>query len=223
MYKQFEHRPYEFSELKQLFVNGKRHYSIDGKVYPSVTTVLSTLNKDALEEWRQRVGTEQAEITSRQAANRGTQMHQLCEDYVGNKPNMEMRVASAMPNIIPLFKQIKPVLDNRLNLVYNMEVCLYSHKLRTAGRGDLLCQFDGKNTILDYKSSDKYKKEEWIENYFIQCATYAQCVYEMKGILFPQIAVVIAVESENVPQVFVRRTADYLNRVKEVFRNYHGD
>lgn len=224
MYKKFEHKPYQFDELPQCYVNGKRYYDVGGgKTYPSVTTVLSSLSKEHLEAWKQRVGPEQAEITSRQAANRGTQMHKLCEDYVGNDPNIELLVSCAMPNIVPLFKQIKPVLDTRLELVYNMEACLFSHKLKTAGRSDLLCKFDGLNTVLDYKSSDKYKKEEWIENYFIQCATYAQCVYEMKGIIFPQIAVVIAVESENTPQVFVRKTVNYLNRVKEVFRNFHGE
>jgi genome maintenance exonuclease 1 len=222
MYKTFEHKPFDFPEFQQVYVNGKRHYCVDGKTYPSVTTVLSTLGKEKLDEWRARVGEEQAAIISRKAANRGTAMHKLCEDYVSNTPDMSLVVASAMPNITQLFKQIQPILDTRLDLVYNMESCLASHRLKTAGRADLLCQFDGINSILDYKSSDKPKKEEWIENYFIQCATYSQCVYEMKGILFPQIVVIIAVENEIHPQIFVRKTADYLNRVKEVFSNYHG-
>jgi genome maintenance exonuclease 1 len=222
MYKTFEHQPFDFPDFPQVIVDGKRHYCVDGKTYPSVTTVLSTLGKEKLDEWKLKVGPEEAAIISRRAASRGTAMHKICEDYVGNSPNMSMVVASAMPNIVPLFKQIKPILDTSLDLVYNMESCLASHKLKTAGRADLLCQFDGVNSILDYKSSDKPKKEEWIENYFIQCATYAQCVYEMKGIVFPQIVVIIAVESENQPQVFVRKTIDYLNRVKEVFSNYHG-
>lgn len=222
MYKTFEHKPYDFPDFPQIYIEGKRFYSVDGKHYPSVTTVLSTLGKKQLDEWKARVGEEEAAIIARRAASRGTAMHKLCEDYVGNTPNMEQVVAANMPNIIPLFKQIKPVLDERLNLVYNMESCLASHRLKTAGRADLLCQFDGVNSILDYKSSDKPKKEDWIENYFIQCATYAQCVYEMKGLVFSQIVVIIAVETENQPQIFVRKTANYLNRVKEVFSNYHG-
>lgn len=219
-YRKFIHEPFEFPPIKQIYKNGKRFYDISGQHYPSVTTVLSTLNKDFLVAWRERVGEAEAEIITRRAASRGTDLHAICEDYVNNHENMPLRVASTMPDIVNLFKQVQPVLE-RIDKVYNVEASLYSHTLKTAGRSDLICQFDGINTVLDYKSSDKVKKEEWIENYFLQCATYAICAYEMKGIIIPQIAIVIGVEEINAPLVFVKRTSDYVQRVKEVFENYH--
>ena len=117
---------------------------------------------------------------------------------------------------------MKPILDERVNLIHNIEFCVRSDKLKTAGRCDLICELDGIKTILDYKTSTKYKREDWIRNYFIQCTTYALGVYEMTGVVCPQIAVLIAVEEGDKPQLFVRRAVDYIVETKDIFTRYHA-
>jgi genome maintenance exonuclease 1 len=110
--------------------------------------------------------------------------------------------------------------------VFGNEMALYSDTLKTAGRTDLFCRFQGVYTIADYKTSSKDKKEGWIEDYFIQSTTYAMMVEEMyrdiKPIHIPQLAIIIAIEGgESKHQLFVKKTADYRDKVKDIFSRYY--
>jgi hypothetical protein len=98
----FTHKFFEFKELETKTINGKRHYSVDGNYYPSVTTVLSGESKPALDAWRKRVGDAKADQISRAATNRGTGMHTLLEAYVLNQ-DMKGPMKAAMPTHIELF------------------------------------------------------------------------------------------------------------------------
>ena len=174
-------------------------------------------------EWRKKVGEAEANRISKRATDRGTDMHQICEDYVAGKDNY---IGKAMPTAIELFKNIKPVIDENVELVFGNEMALYSDILKTAGRTDLFCRFQGINTIADYKTSTRDKKESWIEDYFIQSTTYAMMIEEMykdiKPIHIPQLAIIIAVEEgESKYQLFVKKTADYRDKVKNVFSRYY--
>lgn len=216
--KKFEHRFFSQIELEENYIDGKRYYKTpSGKSYPSVTTVISnSTDKTALNEWRQKVGEEKANSITKSAASRGTKLHKVCEDYVLNKDDY---LKGVMPSTISLFKQIQPYLDENLSYVYGVEIPLYSDFLQTAGRCDLVCRMHDCYTIVDYKTSSKPKKEEWIDNYFLQLTTYAMMVEELYKVHIPYIIVLIAVEEDN-PQVFIKNPKNYKDRVTEIFRNY---
>lgn len=197
-------------------INGKRYYTLpDGTKYPSVTTVLSSLSKEGLMEWRNRVGEAQANKIMKAASDRGTKLHKICEDYVKNDPDYAKGV---MPSTMDLFMQVKPWLDENVEFVYGNEIPLYSHTLKTAGRCDLIAQINGKPAILDFKTSTKLKKEEWIENYFIQVTAYSVMFEEMYNIPIEDIHIFIC--GDEGKQHFIKTPSDYLERTKEVFLNY---
>lgn len=216
--KTFLHNNLKPIDISEKYVDGKRFYCTpEGNIYPSVTTVLSSVSdKTGLIEWQNRVGTEKAEIIKSQAARRGTNLHKICEDYVLNKDDY---LKDHMPSSVSLFKQIQPYLDSNLESVYGVELPLYSDYLKTAGRCDLLCRMHGVNVVVDYKTSSKPKKEEWIENYFLQLSTYSMMIEERHNIHVSYIIVLIAVEDDNL-QFFVKNPKKYISQVENIFLNY---
>ena len=215
MRKQFEHQFYTPFKVERVEIDGVRHYATpDGKKYKSVTTILSEQTvKTALLEWRARVGEEEATRISTQAANRGTAVHDIAEQYLLNH---ERYPKGVMPANIDTFKKLRPILDERIGKVFGLEYYLYSDTLKTAGATDCIAEFDGINSIVDFKTSRKLKKEEWIENYFLQATCYAMMVEERLPLVIPQIAILIAVDHEE-PQVFVKDKQQYVDKVKQIF------
>lgn len=204
--KIFEHTAIEFEELPTVTENGKRFYKTpDGILYPSVTTITSLIGKDAILAWRKRVGEAEANKISTQASSRGTRMHGICEDYLCNKQFKP----TIMPDAMAMFKSIQPILDECIDDVHAIEAPLYSHHLRVAGRVDCVAKYNGKLSIIDWKTSSKQKNEKWIQNYFMQCSAYAVMFEERTGISVPQLVVIIAV-AEDHPQVFVKKRNDYI-------------
>lgn len=203
----FTHEFVELTPLQTTTIDGKRHYQTpDGQVYPSVTTITSLHGKEGILEWRKRVGEEEANKISTKAANRGTRVHKLCEDYLNNELSFE----GAMPNSIAMFKQIQPFIDKHIGKVYGIECPLYSHHLRVAGKSDCIAQFDGKNAVVDFKTANKPKQEHWIQNYFMQCAAYAVAFEERTNISIPRIAIIVAVEGDS-PQLFLKKRDEYID------------
>jgi len=215
----FKHLPFDRIELTSIEKNGKRFYDVNGDLFPSVTTVLSSLSKDGINEWRARVGEEKAERIKNSAAARGTKLHLMCEDYVDNKEDF---MKGRMPTTVDLFKQIQPYLDENLESVYAIEASLYSKKLRAAGKCDLICRMHGVNCIVDYKTSTSLKKEEWIESYFLQETAYAMMVEELYQIPIYYIITLIATE-EGTLQFFVKQPIDYVDKVINTFNVYHSN
>jgi genome maintenance exonuclease 1 len=167
-------------------------------------------------KWRERVGEEEANKISTQAATRGTAVHQLAEDYLNNKEDWSK---GSMPSNLFAFNQIKTILDKRVNNIWAQEVPLYSDKFMIAGRVDCIAEFDGELTIIDFKTSRKPKKAEWIQNYFLQAAFYAAAFYERTGVAIKKFAIIITVDGDD-PQVFTGNTHDYLRELLEVRTEY---
>ena len=138
--------------------SGRTYSAPNGCNYPSITTVLSILSREAIQAWRARVGPEEANKISRVASGRGTAVHDLLERYVNNDPDFAKGV---MPHVMQSFHDVKEQLDTRLTTVYSQEAPLYSEHLGLAGRVDCVGVWDGKNSIVDYKTSRKLKKKEW--------------------------------------------------------------
>lgn len=201
----FTHVPTMLTELSTVNSDGKRFYQTpDGNLFPSVTTVMSIMGKDAILAWRKRVGAEEANRISSKAARRGTKMHTVCENYLGNK-----ELGNVMPDTMALFKQIQPMIDEYVDNVYAIEAPLYSEHLKVGGRVDCVAEFDGKPAIIDFKTSSRVKTEDNIQNYFMQCAAYAVMFEERTGISIPRIAIIMAVEGDN-PLLFVKKRDDYI-------------
>lgn len=205
-------------KLERVMVDGKRHYlTPDGNKYPSVTTILSSMNKDAIQLWRNNIGHAEAQKVTTQASRRGTAVHLLCEKYVANDPDW---AKGAMPVNISTFKPIKKYLDDWCDVVYASELQLYSNELKTAGTCDLVARIHGIRTVADFKTSRKLKEKDWILNYIYQCTAYAIMLQEREDVWCPQIAIIIATDHDGL-QVFIEHTADHVKEVKKYFSNYH--
>ena len=209
----------EFRELKKKEVNGSRQYLIeDNKVYPSITTVLG---KDpdkiaGLKQWRKRVGTKEANKISTQSSRRGTRVHNIVEDYLKNDLNGQY---NDNPLGMGMFTAIQPVLDERLDNIHAQEVTLWSDHLGVAGQVDCVAEFDNKISIVDFKTSSKPKKPEWIHSYYKQAAGYAVMWEERTGIPITQLVVLVMVDGDN-PQIFIEHRDNWTKSLIESIDYY---
>lgn len=215
MRKVFKHNLVPEIDIETTTIDGKRYYVLpNGEKFRSVTTVLDgAMDKTALHEWRKRVGHEEAQKITTQAARRGTAVHSIAERYVLNEENY---LRGAMPSGIDAFKGVQTLLDKHVDNILGIELPLYSVALKTAGRCDLIAEFDGVPSVIDFKTSRKLKKEEWIESYFLQTTVYSMMFEWIYKIKIPQIAILIAVDHEP-PQLFVKDRGQYVDRVLEIF------
>lgn len=216
----FIHEPVElgyFDLTAETTDKGRLYTDPDGNKYPSITTVLSILSEDAIHAWRTRVGEEEANRISKQASSRGTTVHNIIEKYIANDPDY---IKDEMPHNIQTFKDVQPILDECVTKVYQQEAPLYSKHLGLAGRVDLVGQWNGVDSIIDWKTSRKFKKKEWISNYFMQCSAYAIMWEERTGVPIKQLVVCIA--GDMGPQVFIEDrdnwTKDLINTINEYKR-----
>jgi len=175
---------YPYQEFKRTSVDGKRLYQNPwGDPVPSVTTILSATQpaekRQALANWRKRVGTEEAQRITTTAANRGTVMHNILEhwalgEYETYNPgnNIVHRQAKDMAQVVI------DNIENDVNEIWGTEVNLCAANLY-AGTTDLVGMYKDKPTIMDFKQTNKPKKREWIDDYFLQGAAYALAHNEM--------------------------------------------
>jgi hypothetical protein len=148
-----------------------------GKVYPSITRVLKAKEQDGLKKWKKRVGEAEAAKVSARATLQGTTLHTLCERYLAN-----LDLPTIYPHVQQLWKHIQPWLAMNIVTVYQQEANLFSDRLGVAGRTDLLANVRGHDlTVVDFKSANREKKKDWIEDYFIQGTFYSAALYELTG------------------------------------------
>lgn len=214
----FNQCPVSFTELDTINIDGKRHYILpNGKYLKSVTTILSEkLDSTALEEWKQRVGEEEASKVSIQSRRRGTAIHAMAERYLKNETDIYKK---QMPVNIQQFKLIAKVLDDHVDDIFGIELPLYNETLGAAGRADLVARYNGVVSVIDFKTSKKLKKLEYIEGYILQSTIYSMMFEYMFNIPVPQIVIIITVDHERSAQTFVLDRSLYVNRVLEVFLN----
>lgn len=176
---------YIYQPMQRVEVEGKRRYlTPDGEKLPSVTTVLdatkSEESKQALQNWRKRVGTVQAQAITTEAAGRGTRMHKWLENYIKTG---ETGDPGSNPYSVQSHKMAHSIITQGLvkcNEYWGTEVPLYFPKVY-AGTTDLCGVHDGSEAIMDHKQTNKPKKREWIADYFVQLAAYANAHNEVHG------------------------------------------
>jgi genome maintenance exonuclease 1 len=208
-------------KLIQKSINGKRHY-IDptgsvlqkGVALPSVTTVLSALSEEGIKAWKNRVGEAEANKVSTRALANGNELHSIIENYLDNKPITEFKNETSLK----LFDQAKEEL-HKINNIKAQEVQLYSQKIGVAGRVDCIAEYDGKLSVIDFKSARKKKQKSWIKSYFLQATCYALMYEELTGEGIDQIVILISAEDGTV-QPFVEDKEQYISVLEDVVYDY---
>lgn len=193
---------------------GRTYTTPDGRKYPSITTVLSILSEESIAKWRARVGDEEANKIGQRAAGRGTLVHSIVERYLLNEDTTEF-----LPHIRQSLENLRPILDERLGTIYGLEVPLYSSHLGLAGRVDCVAEFDGVPSIVDFKTSKRVKKKEWITNYFAQMAGYAVMWEERTGIPITNTVVIMDVD-DNEPLVFKEHRDNHIQFLIDTKKEY---
>ena len=191
-------------ELEKKETPGCRLYQLPkGDWVPSITSVTSFYNREKFIKWRQRIGEEKANQITRKATSRGTDFHEAAQNYLEGKP---LDWSSHLPATQFMFQACKPILD-RIDNIHAIERTLFSEYLGVAGRVDCIAEFDGELAVIDFKTSDYIKPEEWLENYFVQETFYACAYYEMTGIPVKKLITIMQTPNgEN--HVFDKRNKD---------------
>ena len=216
----FEHVHTELNEMNAVTTEkGRRYRTPEGVDLPSITTVLSILSRDSIMKWRRRVGAEEANRISHRASTRGTAVHAIFEKYINNEENFK---DGYTPDIIGSFLDLKPILDGRIGRVYAQEAPLYSNHLGVAGRVDCVADFDGKLSIIDFKTSMKPKRYDYITNYFMQEAAYAIMWEERTQKPITQLVTIISVDN-NEPQVFIEHRDNWVRPLRETIAQYQAE
>lgn len=216
-------RKYRYETLtRQDGETGRRYVNRHGEKLPSVTTILDkTKDKSKLIEWANRVGHEEAERIKRQASSVGTSMHAYIESHVKMRPVPPAKYDwqfKAYRMAASLMESYFPELDE----VWGNEVMLYKRGLY-AGTTDLVGVFRGEDSILDFKQANKMKKREWIDDYFVQLAAYADAHNEMYGTEIRQGVILMASQDGSLKDFIVcgREFDSYLDlwnaKVKEFY------
>lgn len=220
MTDRFRHNPpSKLQDLVAITENGKRFYTLpDGSKLPSVTTVLKVIPNDSIDKWKARVGEAEANRVSALATGRGNGLHKICEEYLNNYTGYKRGV---MPDALEMFFSLKPLL-HRINNIHHQECCLFSKLIGAAGRADCIAEFDGKLSIIDFKTSKRLKSKEDIESYFIQETFYSLMYQEMTGQKAYQLVTIMAVDHEK-PLLFIENTLTWVPKVVEIMRLYNAN
>jgi len=195
------------------FSDGSRLYKTpSGRAYPSVTSVTGLLSKQSIMEWRKRVGEAAANAISTKAANRGTRIHTLCESYLRSEPTEpDMFDQEIFGSILPYLEQI----DN----IHCLETPLYSDHLQVAGTVDCIAEYNGKLSVIDFKTSKRIKTADEIGNYFMQCSAYAVAFEERTGIPVGRMVIIMAIDNED-PIIFIEKRDIWIDGFKTLRNQY---
>ena len=207
-------------EVEPVNKDGVRFYKLPktDKYYPSVTSITSFKNAKFFKDWRTKIGEDEANRITARATQRGTAFHSIAEDYINGELDLD-KYLDNNPLSVRMFQSAKDTL-NRINNIHCLESFLYSHYLGLAGHVDCIAEFDGELAVIDFKTSTKEKKEEHIENYFVQETAYAAMFLERTGIEVKKIVTLIATEEGSI-QIFQKHNLDdYLQLLKSYIEEF---
>ena len=212
-------KQFNYPESIRSLINNERHYDIGESKLPSVTTILqatqSEEKKQKLKEWQNRVGFDNAENIKNEAANRGSIMHRIIECYLLGQRHADLsdlgQQAGVMAQTI-----IDEGLEGSMDEIWGTEVTLYYPGLY-AGASDLAGIYEGQESILDFKQSNKPKRREWIDDYFLQLAAYATAHNQIYGTKIQQ-GVVLMCTKDNYFQKFKVSGAEFQKYMWEWLR-----
>lgn len=209
----------QYPELKSIEIPpmGRFYTTPGGKRYPSITTVLGSIEKPGITEWKKSMGEKNAKKETERCATRGTNVHTMMERYLNNEPDPTNGFTFEH---ITSFNNLK-MYATRINNILGQEVALYSDQLKVAGRCDVIAEYQGVLSVIDFKTSTNSKDVALIEDYFLQCTAYALMFLEMFDINIDQIVVMIAVE-KGIPLIYKRNIDDYISPLFKRIKQYHS-
>lgn len=174
---------YTYPTSTRALIDGKRHYDVQEEKLPSVTTILAATQpeekKKKLAEWKARVGAVEADKIRDNAASRGSIMHNILEGWIKDQPHVDMTEQGQLAEKMA-YQILSQGLTDRLTEYWGLEVTLYYPGLY-AGATDVVGVYEGAESIVDFKQSNKPKRREWIEDYKLQLAAYALAHNEIYG------------------------------------------
>ena len=204
----------KFPNTKGMNQNGFRFYQIDGKNYPSITSILSIQKKEGLEKWRKNVGEEAAKWEMARAARRGKATHTLVEQFLKGQPQT---INDVLPN--GMFRLLKPYLE-QIDNIHCLEKIMFSHKLTLAGQVDCIAEYNGKLSVIDFKTANKERIDSWNTNYYLQCTAYAIMYEELFGTPIEQIVILQAGEDGSCHS-FLKQKKDYLSQLEKAIKDFY--
>ena len=164
-------KKYNYVRVSRTTEQGSRTYDVHGTKLPSVTTILDkTKDKSFLDRWRARVGDDEAERIKNHSSKRGTSMHKFIEKHITGAGYDDLTTIGQEAR--PMAQKIIDVGLTPVTEYYGSEISLYYPGLY-AGSTDLVCIHNGKETIVDFKQANRPKREDWIQDYFLQIGAYA--------------------------------------------------
>ena len=186
-------------------------------VYPSISTILSATasdeKKNGLKNWRENEPAHQYITT--QSQHIGTQSHKIIEDYLSNQLSFEEF------DLLPIahFNNLKPYLENISNVTC-IEQRMYSDKLKVAGTSDLIAEYNGELSIIDYKTKRKPQIDNYMYEYYLQTTCYAQMFHEVTGQKINQVVILVSSE-KNTRQEFIKLCDEYVEPMAERIEQYY--
>ena len=212
--KLFRHRLIELPKcILDDSTGGHIYVTPDGKRLRSVTTMIgktkSVTDKKQLTAWRDRVGNPVAEYIMKTSAIIGTETHKLNENYI----NMERDSCKYSLLSYAHHRKFIPYL-NKIKNVFGVEPKLFSNDMGLAGTADLVAEYGGKLSIIDYKTKRSKQKKEWMHDYFIQTTAYAKMWEELTGQPIEQLVILVSSE-QNTMQEFVSNPMLHYNALDQ--------
>lgn len=216
----FNHVPVNFTQSELIERDDGHYYQTpSGVIYPSITTMLhktqSQEKQESLQNWKEQ------EIASsyitQEAAIIGSETHKLIENYLNGSQNSEkFRLLSEahFTNLLPFV--------NKINDIHGVELRLYSDKMKLAGTSDCIAKYDGKLSVIDYKTKRSNQQEEWMTDHFIQATSYGIMFKELTGIEIQQIVILVSSE-KNTRAEFVKNPKDYVHLLEQRIKQFHSE
>ena len=204
-------------ELEKRETPGCRLYQLpNGDWVPSITSVTSFYNRETFAKWRKKIGIEEANRITKKATARGTDYHEAAQAYLENK---ELDWNEFRPATQFMFHHSKPYLD-KINNIHAIERTLYSEYFGLAGRVDCIGEYEGELAVIDFKTSEKIKPEEWLENYFVQETAYACMYYEMTEIPIQKLITIMVTPGGEVKVFDKRNKSEYIKLLVRYIKEF---
>ena len=197
--------------------NGMRQYKVGDEMFPSITSILSRISSDGIDAWKERVGTNVANLICQNAINRGNKFHKISEAYLGNGC-----ICKFENHLLEfgMFEQARATLD-RISDIVGIEMPMVSREMMIGGTADIIAKFDGIDSVIDLKSSTAPKKESWCKKFFLQETAYSLMFEEISSRPIEQIVTIIASENGTV-QVLLRSRDYFTQELKEIISQHRS-
>ena len=215
----FNHIPVNFTQSELIEKDDGHYYQTpSGVIYPSITTMLQKTQtqekQQSLQNWREQEIA--ADYITQQAAVVGSETHKLIENYLNGEEIFEkFRLLSEAH-----FNNLLPFVD-KINDIHGIELRLYSDKMKLAGTSDCIANYDGKLSIIDYKTKRSNQREEWLTDHFIQATSYGEMFKELTGIKVEQIVILVSSE-KNTRMEFMKNPDDYLSLLEQRIDQFYS-